>query len=91
MSVSGPRNGADLWATFLGPEIVIMGQFLGPEIVIMGQHSFWAQKLTLWVSFWAQKWKHFFQFMVHKVLTRILANKKRKKYFEHNLDYERVQ
>ena len=55
MSVSGPRNGADLWATFLGPEIVIMGQFLGPEIVIMGQQNFWAQKLTLWVSFWAQK------------------------------------
>ena len=57
----------------------IMCQFLGPEIVIMGQHSFWAQKLTLWVSFWAQKFEHFFQFMVQKVLTRILANKKRKK------------
>ena len=55
MSVSGPRNGPDLWATFLGPEIVIMGQFLGPEIVIMGQQNCWAQKLTLWVSFWAQK------------------------------------
>ena len=73
MSLSGARNCADPFQQFMGPESDTFCQFLAPETDVMGQ-------------FLGPETDTFCQFLAPIVFSRMLANRKRKKQFEHAMD-----